>query len=592
MRRTILFKQLVARKSIDKLIRESEEPEHSLKKSLGPWSLTALGIGAVIGSGIFTVIGTAMAGQTFDMPNIRDTPLLHYLIHHTALAGRPGAGPALALSMVLVAIVCIFTGLCYAELASMIPIAGSAYTYTYATLGELVAWIIGWDLILEYAFSNMSVSVGFAAHIVDLLDWFGLHPPLRWISPAYLPTGLQDFAGNDLYKSGWHFGFNIPAFLVVMILTVLLVRGIRESARANNVMVLVKMAAILVFIFAGASFIKPHYWHPFMPNGWTGVLTGGSIIFFTYIGFDSVSTAAEECKNPQRDLPFGILATLLACTLLYGAVAIVLSGIVPWQTVMGDAAPVVNALKRLFLLTGAGSLQWVRLFVLIGAILGMVSSILVFQLGQARVWFAMSRDRLLPDAFSRVHPRFRTPHVATWIAGLFVGIPAGIFDIGTLADLSNIGTLFAFVLVSLAVMVLRARQAERPRSFRVPLVWLVAPLSVGCCLVLMMGLPVENWLRFVVWLVIGLLLYLSYGVRRSSSGAELDPAHRLRGLVKADRALAWLAGLLAALGILVAAGMARGALAVDTAHVAQAAVLLALGVPFVLIGLRNLRKDS
>jgi APA family basic amino acid/polyamine antiporter len=310
MRRTILFKQFVACKSIDKLISDSLEPEYSLKKSLGPWSLTALGIGAVIGSGIFTVIGTAMAGQKFDVPSIRDTPLIHYLIHHTAMAGRPGAGPALALSLVLVAIVCVFTGLCYAELASMIPIAGSAYTYTYATLGELIAWIIGWDLILEYAFSNMSVSVGFAAHIVDLLDWFGLHPPLRWISPAYLPTGLQDLAGNDLYTSGWHFGFNIPAFLVVMFLTVLLVRGIRESARANNIMVLVKMAAILAFVFAGASFIKPHYWHPFMPNGWTGVLTGGSIIFFTYIGFDSVSTAAEECHNPQRDLPIGILATL------------------------------------------------------------------------------------------------------------------------------------------------------------------------------------------------------------------------------------------------------------------------------------------
>jgi len=515
MRRTILFKQLVARKSIDKLIRESEEPEHSLKKSLGPWSLTALGIGAVIGSGIFTVIGTAMAGQTFDMPNIRDTPLLHYLIHHTALAGRPGAGPALALSMVLVAIVCIFTGLCYAELASMIPIAGSAYTYTYATLGELVAWIIGWDLILEYAFSNMSVSVGFAAHIVDLLDWFGLHPPLRWISPAYLPTGLQDFAGNDLYKSGWHFGFNIPAFLVVMILTVLLVRGIRESARANNVMVLVKMAAILVFIFAGASFIKPHYWHPFMPNGWTGVLTGGSIIFFTYIGFDSVSTAAEECKNPQRDLPFGILATLLACTLLYGAVAIVLSGIVPWQTVMGDAAPVVNALKRLFLLTGAGSLQWVRLFVLIGAILGMVSSILVFQLGQARVWFAMSRDGLLPAVFSRVHPRFRTPAFSTWVAGFLVAIPSGLFDIGTVADLSNIGTLFAFVLVSIGVIILRFREPGRYRGFRTPLGPLFPLLSVIFCFLLMAGLPIITWNRFLLWLIAGLFIYFFYSRRRS-----------------------------------------------------------------------------
>ena len=515
MRRGALLSQLVARKSIDKLIRASEEPGNALKKSLGPWSLTALGIGAVIGSGIFTVIGTAMAGQSFDAPNIRDTPLLHYLLHHTAMAGRPGAGPALALSLVLVAIVCVFTGLCYAELASMIPIAGSAYTYTYATLGELVAWIIGWDLILEYAFSNMSVSVGFAAHMVDLLDWFGLHPPARWISPAYLPTGLQDFAGNDIYANGWHFGFNIPAFLVVMILTVLLVRGIRESARANNIMVLVKTAAILVFVFAGASFIKPHYWHPFMPNGWTGVLTGGSIIFFTYIGFDSVSTAAEECKNPQRDLPIGILATLVACTVLYGAVAIVLSGIVPWQSVMGDAAPVVNALKKLSLLPGGGNLHWVRLFVLIGAILGMVSSILVFQLGQARVWFAMSRDGLLPEVFGRIHPKYRTPDVATWVAGFVVGIPAGLLDIGTVSNLSNIGTLFAFVLVAVGVLILRYREPERYRGFRTPLGPLFPVLSIIFCIVLMMGLEVITWIRFFSWLAIGLVIYFCYSRFRS-----------------------------------------------------------------------------
>jgi APA family basic amino acid/polyamine antiporter len=431
------------------------------------------------------------------------------------MAGRPGAGPALALSLVLVAIVCVFTGLCYAELASMIPIAGSAYTYTYATLGELTAWIIGWDLILEYAFSNMSVSVGFAAHIVDLLDWFGLHPPARWISPAYLPTGLQDLAGNALYDSGWHYGFNIPAFLVVMVLTVILVRGIRESARTNNILVLIKTAAILVFVFAGASFIKPHYWHPFMPNGWTGVLTGGSIIFFTYIGFDSVSTAAEECKNPQRDVPFGILATLVACTLLYSAVAIVLSGIVPWQSVMGDAAPVVNALKRLSLLPGGAKLVWVRLFVLIGAMLGMISSILVFQLGQARVWFAMSRDGLLPKVFGRIHPKFRTPAVATWVAGFVVGVPAGLLDIGTVSNLSNIGTLFAFVLVSVAVLILRYREPERSRSFRVPLGPVFPILSIIFCIVLMMGLEVMTWMAFFAWLFTGLLIYFFYSRHRS-----------------------------------------------------------------------------
>ncbi len=469
----------------------------------------------MIGSGIFTVIGTAMAGQHFDEPSISATPLAHFLLHHTAMAGRPGAGPALALSLVLVAIVCAFTGLCYAELASMIPIAGSAYTYTYATLGELTAWIIGWDLILEYAFSNMSVSVGFAAHIVDLLDWFGLQPPTMWISPAYLPTGLQDLAGHDLYKAGWHFGFNIPAFLVVMVLTAILVRGIRESARTNNILVLVKITAILVFIFAAASYIKPHYWHPFMPNGWTGVLTGGSIIFFTYIGFDSVSTAAEECRKPQRDLPIGILATLVACTLLYGGVAIVLSGIVPWRSVMGDAAPVVNALKRLSLMPGGAGLNWVRLFVLIGALLGMISSILVFQLGQARVWFAMSRDRLLPDVFGRIHPKFRTPAVATWVAGFVVGIPAGLLDIGTVSNLSNIGTLFAFVLVSIAVLILRYREPDRPRSFKAPLGPLFPVLSIIFCIVLMMGLEVLTWAAFFIWLVAGLMIYFLYSRHRS-----------------------------------------------------------------------------
>ena len=277
MRSTALASQLLARKSIDKLIRDSEEPGHRLRKTLGPWSLTALGIGAVIGSGIFTVIGTAISGEKFPDPSIRNTPLIHYIITHTELAGRPGAGPAIALSLILVAIVCALTGLCYAELASMIPIAGSAYTYTYATMGELIAWIIGWDLILEYAGSNMTVSVGFAAHVVDLLDWFGLHPSPIWISPAYLPEGLQDLGGNWLYHPGWHLGFNIPAFLVVLVLTVILVRGIRESASTNNAMVGLKLIAILIFVFAVIGFIHPGNWPPFMPNGSSSSPTSASI---------------------------------------------------------------------------------------------------------------------------------------------------------------------------------------------------------------------------------------------------------------------------------------------------------------------------
>ena len=512
--------QLFCCKSIDKLISDSEEPERRLKKTLGPLSLTALGIGAVIGSGIFTVIGTAIAGQKFDTSSILNAPLLDYLIKHTATTGRPGAGPALALSLVLVATVCAFTALCYAELASMIPIAGSAYTYTYATMGELIAWIIGWDLILEYAVSNMAVSVGFAAHLVDMLDWFGWHPAIRWISPAYLPGGLTDLKGNMLYVPGFHFGFNFPAFLVVMVLTVILVRGIRESAEANNTMVILKIAAILAFIIAGAHYVNPGNWHPFAPMGWSGILTGGSIIFFTYIGFDSVSTAAEEARNPQRDLPIGIIATLVVCTLMYVAVAVVLTGLVPWQMLLDNAAPVVNSLEALTVATGSSTLHWVRLGVLFGAMMGMISSLLVFQLGQARVWFAMSRDGLLPRLFGRVHPRFRTPSTATWIAGFVVGIPAGILDIGTLADLSNIGTLFAFVLVSIGVIILRRRDPSRHRGFRAPGGIAAPVLSVLFCALLMSGLPILTWLRFFAWLAIGLTIYGLYSRRHSEFAAK------------------------------------------------------------------------
>jgi basic amino acid/polyamine antiporter, APA family len=512
-----LASQLFRRKDIDQLIAESERPEKQLKKSLGWISLTSLGIGAVIGSGIFTVVGTAIAGQKFQASSILNAPLLEYLIHHSASFGRPGAGPAIAVSFALVGVVCCFAALCYAELAAMIPIAGSAYTYTYATMGELIAWIIGWDLILEYAVSNMAVSVGFSAHVVDLFDWFGWHPSLRWITPAYLPGGLTDFSGNTLYAPGWHFGFNWPAFVIVMLLTIVLVRGIRESATTNNIMVLLKIAAILIFVGVASAYIHPANWHPFAPTGWPGILTGGSIIFFTYIGFDSVSTAAEETKNPQRDLPIGIIATLVICSILYIAVVVVLTGIVPWQTLLDDAAPVVNTMKRLHF----GN---VRLAVLIGALMGMISSLLVFQLGQARVWFAMSRDGLLPDIFSRVHPRFRTPDFSTWVAGFVVGIPAGLLDIGTLADLSNIGTLFAFALVAGGVLILRYREPERHRSFRAPGGALAPVMTILTCLLLMAGLPITNWIRFFAWLVIGLFFYYLYGRKHSQlATSEVAP---------------------------------------------------------------------
>ncbi len=468
------------------------------------------------------MIGTAIAGEKFDTSSIFNTPLLDYIVHHTALAGRPGAGPALALSLVLVAIVCAFTGLCYAELASMIPIAGSAYTYTYATMGELIAWIIGWDLILEYAVSNMAVSVGFAEHSVDFMNWFGIHPSLRWISPAYLPSGMQDFQGNVLYSSGWHFGFNLPAFFIVMLLTVILVRGIRESAETNNIMVVLKLAAILLFIGIGASYIHPDNWHPFSPNGWSGVLTGGSIIFFTYIGFDSVSTAAEECRNPQRDVPIGIIATLIICTVLYIGVAVVLTGLIRWDKLVDNAAPVVNTLKRMYEAHPSGTLHYTHLAVVIGAMLGMISSILVFQIGQARVWFSMSRDRLLPKAFSKVHPRFRTPAVSTWVAGVVVGVPAGLLDIGTLADLSNIGTLFAFVLVSAGVLILRYKDPGRRRGFRCPGGPVLPILSILFCGLLMTGLPIMTWVRFFLWLIIGLVIYYFYSRKRSEFAPKND----------------------------------------------------------------------
>jgi basic amino acid/polyamine antiporter, APA family len=510
--------QLFRRKNIDQLISDSEEPDKRLKKSLGWLSLTSLGIGAVIGSGIFTIIGTAIAGQKLEFKSILNAPLLEYLIYHSASFGRPGAGPAIALSFVLVGIVCAFAALCYAELAAMIPIAGSAYTYTYATMGELIAWIIGWDLILEYAVSNMAVSVGFSAHVVNLLDWFNIHPNLRWITPAYLPSGLSDLQGNTLYGPGWHFGFNWPAFIIVMLLTIILVRGIRESANANNIMVALKIMAIMVFVIFTAHFVHPANWHPFAPNGWPGILTGGSIIFFTYIGFDSVSTAAEECKDPKRDLPIGIIATLIICTILYIAVVVVLTGLVRWETLMDDAAPVVNTLKRLHF----GNIQ---LIVLIGALLGMISSLLVFQLGQARVWFAMSRDGLLPGVFSRVHKRFRTPDFSTIVAGFLVGIPAGLLDIGTLADLSNIGTLFAFALVGAGVLILRFREPDRPRAFRAPGGLLAPIVTILTCLLLMAGLPITNWIRFFVWLIIGLCFYYSYGRKHSQlSDANLQAA--------------------------------------------------------------------
>jgi len=496
--------QLFRTKSIDALIEASQEPEKRLRRTLGPWTLTAFGVGAVIGSGIFTLTGTAAAGTVIPTKSILEATVIDLILNGTHAAsqlGRPGAGPAITVSFALVALACLFAGLCYAELSSMIPIAGSAYTYAYAILGEIVAWIIGWDLILEYAVSNMSVAVGFSAYIQDLCDnLFGAHLPQALAYPPIPAPGGP--AGI----------FNIPALLITLLVTVVLVRGVRESAEANTTMVLIKIGAILLFCLGSARAINSSNWHPFAPHGFPGILTGASIVFFTYIGFDSVSTAAEECRNPQKDLPFGIIATLIVCTILYGSVSLVLTGIAKYST-LTTASPVADALKAL-------GYNRLRVVVTAGALAGMISSLLVYQYGQARIWFAMSRDRLLPGFFSAVHRRFQTPHISTWIAGFLVGIPAGIWDIDTFAELSNIGTLFAFALVSAGVIVLRKKQPDRPRAFRVPFVPLFPMISIACCVVLMMGLPLRTWFRFFAWLIVGLAIYFPFGRKRSTLNVE------------------------------------------------------------------------
>lgn len=505
-------RQLFARKSIDRIIADSEEPGRRLHRHLGPWSLTALGVGAIIGSGIFVLTGTAAAGEHFAAPSILHAQVMDLIVnlaqHGTTagalMHGRPPAGPAIAFSFLLVAVACGFAGLCYAELASMIPIAGSAYTYSYATLGEIVAWVIGWDLILEYAVSNVAVAVGFGGYIKAQLAAFGIRLPDAWSSPVWASGQL-----TGAY-------FNLPAFLVVFAVTVILVRGVRESARMNNLMVVMKLGAILAFLVVGGMLVRPANWHPFAPSGFSGVVSGGAIIFFTYIGFDSVSTAAEEAKNPQRDIPFGIVASLIICAVLYIAVALVLLGMMKY-TAFGSGpaaeAPVAYALRAL------GAHPLAQSLILIGALAGMASSLLVFQYGQVRIWFAMARDGLLPRVFSAIHPRFRTPHWSTWIAGIAVGLPSGLVDIGDAADLSNIGTLFAFLLVSLGVIVLRRSQPARQRDFRVPFVPLFPLISVALCLGLMTGLTVITWLRFVVWLALGLVVYAAYSRRHSEFAA-------------------------------------------------------------------------
>lgn len=512
-------------------MRESEHPDRLMKRSLTAFDLTCLGIGAIIGAGIFALAGTAAAGESVRVgESLVKTPILNFLIswvQQTDLVfGRPAAGPAVALSFVVAALACGFAALCYSELASMIPVSGSAYTYSYATLGEIIAWIIGWDLILEYAVGNMAVAVGWSGYFVQLLGNlpFGLDMrfPLWLVSDHTTATtiiakggaGLADYSSTTLpVIAGYPIAFNLPAFLIVAAVTVLLIYGIRESATVNTTIVIIKVAVVVFVIAFGSFMVNPTNWHPFMPSGFGGVMSGAAIVFFAFIGFDAVSTTAEETKNPRRDLPIGMMASLIICTLLYVLLSFVLTGMKKYTEYLGDSAAVATAFA---------SKPWAQALISAGALAGLTSVLLVFQLGQPRIFMAMSRDGLLPTYFSRIHPRYRTPYITTIWTGIIVGGVAMFTDIGSLADLTNIGTLFAFALVCAGVIVLRRTDKDRPRPFRVPFVPLFPILGVLFCGVLMLSLPIETWIRFFVWLAIGLLIYLLYGKGHSKLQHGVD----------------------------------------------------------------------
>lgn len=508
-------------------MREADAPDRKMKRSLGAFDLTCLGIGAIIGTGIFALTGTAAAGEQVAAASFWETPVSNFVqswaTNAELVLGRPGAGPAVVLSFIVAGFVCAFAALCYAELASMIPVSGSAYTYSYATMGELIAWIIGWDLILEYAVGNMAVAASWSGYFVKLCgSLFGLKFPLWLIADhktalTVLEKGgetLQDFSSTTLpVLFGHSISINLPAFLIVVLVTILLIYGIRESARTNTMVVIIKVSVVVFFISFGAFFINPTNWHPFLPNGFGGMMSGAAIVFFAFIGFDAVSTTAEETRNPQRDMPIGMIASLVICTLLYVLMSGVLTGMKHFTVYLGDSAPVATAF--------AGK-PWAQALVSAGALAGMTSVLLVFQLGQPRIFMAMARDGLLPKYFARIHPRFRTPHITTFWTGVVVGIVAMVVDIGSLADLTNIGTLFAFVLVCLGVVVLRRTNPERRRPFRVPFVPLFPIIGVLLCLILMLSLPLLTWMRFFCWLAIGMVIYFLYGVRHSKLRHGID----------------------------------------------------------------------
>jgi APA family basic amino acid/polyamine antiporter len=478
---------LLRTKSIEQLVGDAEHGGKALRRTLTAMDLTLLGIGAIIGTGIFVLTGTAAANQ---------------------------AGPGIVLSYVMAGLACGFAALCYAEFAAMIPISGSAYTYAYATLGEIFAWMIGWDLILEYAVGSMTVAVGWSGYFQRILAGFGMHLPV-WMSAS------PDAAVGSL--------INLPAILIVLAIMVLLVIGVRESARFNAAMVMVKLAAVLFFIVVGATYVKPENWSPFMPYGFSGVMTGAAVVFFAYIGFDAVSTTAEEAKNPSRDLPIGIIASLIVCTVLYLAVAGILTGILPVVQYKSDPqflnAPVGYALAVI-------NKDWAAGLVSAGAVAGITSVLLVMLMSQPRIFFAMSRDNLLPAGVSKVHPKFRTPYITTMITCLIVSVVAGFVPINILGEMTSIGTLFAFVVVSIAVIILRVKRPEARRPFRVPLGYTIPVAGVLFCVYLMVSLSVMTWVRFLVWLDLGMIIYWFYGRTHSplADRAEQDSRPAAVGL--------------------------------------------------------------
>lgn len=490
-----MLKQLFKTKSLDALIQEGEAPKYKLKRALGPFDVTLLGIGAIIGAGIFATIGTAAAGDAL----------------------RPGAGPALILSFAMTGIACGFAALCYAEFAAMVPISGSAYTYSYGTMGELIAWIIGWDLIIEYAVGNVAVAISWANYFKTFVAGFGVNIP-DWFSTDYRTAAkIPGLFENAPHIFGVPVISNILSAGIVALITIVLVIGIRESSRTNAVMVIVKLIVLGFFVLIGFKYVKPENWTPFAPNGWAGIQAGAAVVFFAYIGFDAVSTVAEEVRDPKRDLPIGIIGSLIICTLIYILVAAVFTGIIPYRSLSGmlateQAEPLTLALQY------ANIEKWGNIsvgIVAFGSVVAHTAVLLVFQLGQPRIFFSMARDGLLPKKFAAVHPKFRTPHVTTILTGIAVGVTSMFTTIEEMVDLTNIGTLFAFVLVCIGVLILRYREPERPRAFKTPFVPFIPILGIMACIYLMFGLPAVTWMRFCGWLVIGMIIYFLYGYRNS-----------------------------------------------------------------------------